>query len=73
MEGTVEFVASYSRNDETVEHHEMAVFRKEGEAWTFVDGRILNQPFRREQPKISRNALCPCGSGRKYKKCCGQK
>ena len=24
-----------------------------------------------ETPKISRNAPCPCGSGRKYKKCCG--
>jgi preprotein translocase subunit SecA len=24
-----------------------------------------------EQPKIGRNDLCPCGSGKKYKKCCG--
>jgi len=24
------------------------------------------------EPKISRNALCPCGSGKKYKKCCGR-
>jgi len=23
-------------------------------------------------PKISRNALCPCGSGKKYKRCCGK-
>ena len=23
-------------------------------------------------PKIARNAPCPCGSGRKYKKCCGR-
>ncbi|MCG0277437.1 MAG: preprotein translocase subunit SecA [Thermanaeromonas sp.] len=28
------------------------------------------QPFRREQ-KIGRNDPCPCGSGKKYKKCCG--
>jgi preprotein translocase subunit SecA len=26
---------------------------------------------RREEDKIGRNALCPCGSGKKYKKCCG--
>ncbi len=26
----------------------------------------------RKQPKIGRNAVCPCGSGRKYKKCCGR-
>lgn len=29
------------------------------------------QTFRREQPKIRRNDPCYCGSGRKYKKCCG--
>ena len=23
-------------------------------------------------PKIGRNELCPCGSGKKYKKCCGK-
>ncbi len=28
------------------------------------------QPVRHE-PKVGRNELCPCGSGRKYKKCCG--
>jgi preprotein translocase subunit SecA len=25
----------------------------------------------RDQPKVGRNDLCPCGSGKKYKKCCG--
>jgi uncharacterized protein len=29
------------------------------------------QPFRREEPKIGRNEPCPCGSGKKYKRCCG--
>ena len=28
-------------------------------------------PFVRETPKIGRNDPCPCGSGKKYKKCCG--
>ncbi len=27
--------------------------------------------FTREQPKVGRNQPCPCGSGRKYKHCCG--
>ena len=27
---------------------------------------------RRELPKVGRNNPCPCGSGKKYKKCCGQ-
>ena len=28
--------------------------------------------FHRESPKVGRNDLCPCGSGKKYKKCCGK-
>jgi uncharacterized protein len=28
--------------------------------------------FRREQEKVGRNDPCPCGSGKKHKKCCGQ-
>jgi len=27
-------------------------------------------PYRREHPKIGRNDACPCGSGKKYKRCC---
>lgn len=30
------------------------------------------QPFVRQNPKIGRNDPCPCGSGKKYKKCCGK-
>jgi hypothetical protein len=32
---------------------------------------VAAQPFVRE-PKIGRNDPCPCGSGKKYKKCCGK-
>ncbi|WP_276609637.1 DUF1186 domain-containing protein [Phragmitibacter flavus] len=31
----------------------------------------VTQPIRNEAPKIGRNDPCPCGSGKKYKKCCG--
>jgi preprotein translocase subunit SecA len=31
------------------------------------------QPVRRDEPKVGRNDPCPCGSGKKYKKCCGAK
>ncbi|MBU1146766.1 MAG: preprotein translocase subunit SecA [Candidatus Omnitrophica bacterium] len=37
--------------------------------------RDLPEPpaqHKREEPKVGRNDPCPCGSGRKYKKCCGQ-
>ncbi len=30
------------------------------------------QPFMRQEPKVGRNDLCPCGSGKKYKQCHGQ-
>jgi preprotein translocase subunit SecA len=32
---------------------------------------VKKTPQRRETPKIGRNDECPCGSGKKYKKCCG--
>jgi len=39
-----------------------------------ADGSEINpvvETYRREGRKIGRNELCPCGSGKKYKKCCG--
>ncbi|MGH4139865.1 tetratricopeptide repeat protein [Clostridium sp.] len=30
------------------------------------------EPIVREEPKVGRNDPCPCGSGKKYKKCCGK-
>ncbi len=36
-----------------------------------LDRDDISVPYRRDSPKIGRNELCPCGSGRKYKKCCG--
>lgn len=32
-----------------------------------------NQPIRREEQRIGRNDPCPCGSGKKYKQCCGKR
>lgn len=32
----------------------------------------LQEPFTREEPKVGRNDSCPCGSGKKYKKCCAK-
>jgi tetratricopeptide (TPR) repeat protein len=44
------------------------------EAWKKVPGAInwlKEQVGIRVTPKVGRNELCPCGSGKKYKKCCG--
>ena len=35
-------------------------------------GSAANAPVRREGAKVGRNDPCPCGSGKKYKKCCGR-
>lgn len=34
-------------------------------------GRASRSPIKRNVPKVGRNEACPCGSGKKYKKCCG--
>ena len=33
-------------------------------------GSTFQQPVRRDTPKVGRNDPCPCGSGKKFKKCC---
>ncbi len=33
---------------------------------------IAPEPFKRETAKVGRNDPCPCGSGKKHKKCCGK-
>jgi uncharacterized protein len=37
----------------------------------WMPARKAKSTFRREEPIPGRNDLCPCGSGKKYKKCCG--
>jgi preprotein translocase subunit SecA len=38
---------------------------------TNKDDESPAKPMQREQPKVGRNEMCPCGSGKKYKKCHG--
>ena len=71
--GIVEFIARYSDNGVDMEHHEISEFVREKGDWTFLDGKMAAQtPYVREEEKIGRNDPCPCGSGKKYKKCCGR-
>jgi SEC-C motif-containing protein len=70
--GMVEFIARYRNKGKACRHHEIAQFKKENDRWYFVDGHAP-KPVQsiRKGPKIGRNDPCPCGSGKKYKKCCG--
>lgn len=82
--GVVEFIATYELEGEGFDHHEVSQFRKsEAGHWLFVEGDAhthkegqtheshKQQTVQRDQPKIGRNDACPCGSGKKYKKCHG--
>jgi SEC-C motif-containing protein len=70
--GIVEFNARYEQDGTEYSHHEVSKFTKEEERWYYVDGKIRGETHVRETPKIGRNAPCPCGSGKKFKKCCGR-
>ena len=72
-EGVVEFIARYRVNKTDFEHHERSFFKRLDGQWKFMDGELVKpKPFVREEPKPGRNDPCPCGSGKKYKKCCGR-
>jgi SEC-C motif-containing protein len=71
-EGTVEFEARYEHNGLRDRHHEKAVFKKQDGVWLYDEGAILPETIVRSAPKVGRNDLCPCGSGKKYKHCCGR-
>jgi len=71
-EGQVAFTAHFTIKDMPQELREDASFVREGGRWFYVDGHVHGpEPYRRETPRVGRNEPCPCGSGKKYKKCCG--
>ena len=69
--GKVEFVARYRTGQQQTAHHELSFFTREDGRWVFA-GCEMNpkSPTVRVQ-KVGRNDPCTCGSGKKYKKCCG--
>jgi len=70
-EGSVEFVAKFSIKGAPQRHHEHALFRRHAGKWFYFDGReIKPQPIAGPRIKPGRNDDCPCGSGKKFKKCC---
>jgi len=71
-EGTVRFRARFRTDNEDREHLENASFIREEGRWVYagvVDEKA--EPVRRAEAKVGRNDPCPCGSGKKYKKCHG--
>ncbi len=69
--GSVEFVARFRLRGEQRAHHELASFRRERGRWVCAGGEMNPKAPPRQVAKVGRNDPCPCGSGKKYKKCCG--
>lgn len=64
--GIVEFAAKYELGGRLQKIHERSQFKKVNGKWLYTIG----EHFQKKQ-KVGRNDPCPCGSGKKYKKCCG--
>lgn len=63
QEDIVRYIYHVSVMERPKERQDLVENRAEG-------GEVKKQPRRVE--KVGRNDLCPCGSGKKYKKCCGK-
>ncbi|PLX95890.1 MAG: hypothetical protein C0619_00605 [Desulfuromonas sp.] len=69
-EGEVEFIARFRSKEGVRNHHERGQFKRKRKQWLFTEGKMVkSQPV--SVTKIGRNDPCSCGSGKKYKKCCG--
>lgn len=70
-DGFVEFVVRYTAQGQDREHRERSRFRKIGGRWHYLDAVPVKTEPLRAAPKPERNAPCPCGSGKKFKRCHG--
>lgn len=59
----VEFKAYFREDDKLQVLHEKSLFVEVDGVWKYSEGELFNT-------QIQRNESCPCGSGKKYKKCC---
>jgi SEC-C motif domain protein len=70
-EGVVEFRARYRAGDLELVHHERSRFLRHDGRWFYVDGDAVKPAPATRGDEVGRNEPCPCGSGKKYKKCHG--
>ena len=66
----VEFEAMLSADGRIDALHENSRFLRVDGQWLYTDGDMMEP--RRRRLKIGRNEPCPCGSGLKFKRCCGK-
>ena len=81
-EGQVDFVAHYVKEGSEQTMRESSRFYKINGRWVYsrkdstlppvaASTRKKPKTFVRDEAKVGRNDPCPCGSGKKFKKCCG--
>lgn len=76
--GIVEFIANFEENGTKHQLHERSNFERRDGKWFYVDGVLPGTQLHAGSAtassganKTGRNDTCPCGSGKKFKKCCG--
>ena len=69
--GIVEFKAYYQQNGEECVLHEVSRFIRNAGRWLYIDGVIKSLGKISGTVNLGKNAPCPCGSGKKFKRCCG--
>ncbi len=70
--GIVEFKAFYSQDGDDYFMHEIGRFVKKDGRWLYLDGVIKSAGKVQNSLISGRNSLCSCGSGKKFKHCCGR-
>jgi len=65
-------LAMKEKERETIHPSTSKPAAKESESETEKTQEISSETIYRVEPKVGRNDSCPCGSGKKYKKCCLQ-
>jgi len=65
VDDTVEFKAYYRDENGIQVLHEKSNFVREDDVWRYKDGILY-------KTQVQRNETCPCGSGKKFKKCCAK-
>jgi len=69
-EGSVEFTFNYVEAGQSRSVYECSFFRKIDGRWYYISGAHDLTALTQQVEKVTRNDPCPCGSGKKYKKCC---
>ncbi len=70
--GIVEFKAYYLLDGDEYAMHEISRFVKHDGLWFYLDGVVKSVAKVGQPVNQGKNAPCPCGSGKKFKRCCGK-